>query len=332
MNAGIDEEGDVKMIKKTTTASFTCLLITTLLIVVVSTGCNSPKKGKPVGSTGDDGKTTVAVSTYPLLYFTQRIAGDHVDVVFPVADDGMDGDPAFWKPSSSAVATMQKASRVLINGAGYETWLQTVTLSDSSVVSTSDGFKQEWISQESTVTHQHGPEGEEHSHGEIAWTTWLNPEYAVQQARKVCDELGSLQPDHKQDFETAFAALEKDLRDLRKQMSEIAPGLSGQHVVGSHPVYQYLQQAMNLNMSSVVFEPDADPSAEQWKEFDELLKENPSSLMLWEGEPTATTQKELANRNIKVVVFDPLGNQPAEGDYLSGMKKNLERLKNSLGE
>ena len=38
---------------------------------------------------------TVYVVNYPLQYFTQRIAGNHVQVVFPAPPDE---DPAFWKP------------------------------------------------------------------------------------------------------------------------------------------------------------------------------------------------------------------------------------------
>ena len=37
----------------------------------------------------------VAVVNYPLEYFTRRIAGDRVEIVFPVPREE---DPAFWKP------------------------------------------------------------------------------------------------------------------------------------------------------------------------------------------------------------------------------------------
>jgi len=40
-------------------------------------------------------KLIIYTVNYPLAYFTERIGGEHVKVVFPVPPDM---DPAFWKP------------------------------------------------------------------------------------------------------------------------------------------------------------------------------------------------------------------------------------------
>jgi len=42
----------------------------------------------------------------------------------------MEGDPVNWKPGSEAIARMQSADLVILNGAGYETWLGWVSLPD----------------------------------------------------------------------------------------------------------------------------------------------------------------------------------------------------------
>ena len=53
--------------------------------------------------------------------------------------------------------------------------------------------------------------------------------------------------------------------------------------------------------------------------------------MLWEAPPLAATESELAKREIAVVVFDPCGQRPADGDFLSVMRANASRLACATG-
>ena len=48
--------------------------------------------------------------------------------------------------------------------------------------------------------------------------------------------------------------------------------------------------------------------------------------MVWEAAPVAETTPELERRGITSLVFDPLAEAPANGDYLSVMGENLARL------
>jgi len=48
--------------------------------------------------------------------------------------------------------------------------------------------------------------------------------------------------------------------------------------------------------------------------------------MLWEAEPLAETAAQLEALGVRVVVFDPCGNRPDEGDWLSVMRSNIQAL------
>jgi zinc transport system substrate-binding protein len=52
--------------------------------------------------------------------------------------------------------------------------------------------------------------------------------------------------------------------------------------------------------------------------------------MLWEGPPLPEVEKRLLSSGIKAVVFNPCGNTPESGDFLSVMNKNLTNLKDNL--
>ena len=52
--------------------------------------------------------------------------------------------------------------------------------------------------------------------------------------------------------------------------------------------------------------------------------------MLWEGEPLAATRERLAERGIRAIVFSPMGNRPASGDFATGMNANIQNLSQTL--
>jgi zinc transport system substrate-binding protein len=49
--------------------------------------------------------------------------------------------------------------------------------------------------------------------------------------------------------------------------------------------------------------------------------------MIWEGDPNPDSVKKLEKLGLGSMVFDPCGNVPAEGDFLSVMKENVENLR-----
>ncbi len=78
------------------------------------------------------------------------------------------------------------------------------------------------------------------------------------------------------------------------------------------------------------WEPEASPTPEQWAELKRLIADHPAQWMIWEGNPNPATVAELEKRGLGSVVFDPCGNVPETGDYLSVMRKNVFSLKKTF--
>ena len=269
---------------------------------------------------------TVYVVNYPLHYFAERIGGEQVNVVFP-APAGE--DPAFWKPDLNTIAAFQAADLILINGAGYAKWLKTASLPKSRMIDTSRRFKADYIEVQDTSTHTHGPTGE-HAHAGTALTTWLDFRQAAQQARAVMEGLSRLLPDHQDDFEQRYTGLEQDLLALDERLAAIAAGQHAQPLLASHPVYQYLARRYGLNLQSVLWEPDVMPDAEQWEALQSILQGHAAAWMLWEGDPLPDSVAKLEALGVKSLVFDPCGNTPEQGDFLSVMQQNVARLQQAF--
>ena len=292
------------------------------LVAALSVGCGSSEPVPDVAPDSSAGVLSVYTVNYPLQYFAERIGGAHVEVSFPAPADG---DPAYWNPDPDSVAAYQQADLILLNGAGYTRWVATVTLPTSKLVDTSEGFQDRYIIIEGAVVHSHGPAGE-HSHGETAFTTWLDPTLATEHAAAIRDALVAARPEHESAFHEGFAALEQDLAALDERIETAVTGGADVLVVGSHPVYQYLARRYGLAIPSVHFEPDTYPGANGWHDLERLLEEHAATWMLWEGEPIAQTADRLREMGLESAVFDPCGNRPDSGEYLSVMESNANAL------
>ena len=280
--------------------------------------------------TPQDSRPLVYVTNYPLQYFTQRIGWDQVQVELPIPGDI---DPAFWEPTADDLSELQAADLIVLNGATYEKWLETASLPQAKMVNTAAPFDDRWITMKETVTHQHGPEGE-HSHEGTAFTTWVDPMLAIEQAAVIRDRLSEQFPNHASVFGANFETLEQDLTLIDEQLAALVDESPArdQPLLASHPVYDYFAERYGLNLESVLWEPETMPDEAQWAELEELLTAHPAEWMIWEGEPLPESVERLQALGVESVVFDPAGNVPETGDFLAVMQDNVDNLRPVFAE
>jgi zinc transport system substrate-binding protein len=291
-----------------------------VLCLVWMGGCSQSEEDTAVSSQPEQ-KPIVYVSNYPLQYFVERVA-PWVEVRFP-AD--VSGDPAYWKPNAQDVSAMQKADVIVLNGASYETWFKNVSLAQTQLLDTSAGLRDRFIPLEEHTTHSHGLEGE-HEHSGIAFTLWLDMTLALAQVQAISADFSTRWPERAAGIEQAAAALMRDLQSLDDEMKTIVSAASGQPVLFSHPVYQYLQKRYGINGKSVHWEPDVMPDDQMWQELTGLVDTHPAKWMIWEGDPEPEIEAKLVVIGIQSVVFDPCAGKPEQGDFLSVMQKNATAL------
>jgi zinc transport system substrate-binding protein len=291
-------------------------------------GCR--ENGKQAGDQNPDAtpakKPVVYVSNYPLYYFANRIGGADIDLHFPASGTA---DPATWIPPAEVVAAMQQADLVLLNGASYESWLMNVSLPDTLLADTSIGFAQKLLPSGSAFTHSHGEEGE-HSHEGVASTTWLDLGLAIQQAEAVKGALSRTLPALKAEFEANYQRLASELGELDRAFKETGAGSGEYSFAFSHPVYQYFQQAYGLEGQSLNWQPDTPLDHGMLHEIGHLKKDRKVQYLIWEREPLPETTEKLAGEGIQSIVINPMGGMPESGDFIEGMRRNLQVLKEAL--
>jgi zinc transport system substrate-binding protein len=263
----------------------------------------------------------------PLRSFARRIGAEQVEVSFPVPP-GI--DPADWSPGAETLADYQSADLILLNGAGYASWVARASLPRAALVDTSAAARDDLIEIREGATHQHGPDGE-HRHLGTAFSTWLDPKLATLQARSVAAAFQATRPESADAFRANLAGLEAELASLDARLAQATSRLEGQPVLFSHPVYQYFERRYGLEGRSLDWEPDAQPDAAAWAALDAVLARHPARLILWEAEPLGETRRALEERGVRSVVFAPGGGRSAAGeDWLALMAENAARLEQAL--
>ena len=180
------------------------------------------------------------------------------------------------------------------------------------------------------MSHSHGG-GDPHSHAGTAFTTWLDFSQAAKQAAAIAGAIMRARPLQADLFEKNLRELEAELLELDRRLINLADEQSSLRLFASHPVYQYLARRYQLHLQSFMWEPEEVPDKTEWQTIENLLATHPAQLMLWEAEPNAETVNRLKNMGVNSLVYQPLGNKPASGDFISVMSSNLKNLEEAFG-
>jgi zinc transport system substrate-binding protein len=269
---------------------------------------------------------TIYTVNYPLAYFAERIAGDQATVIFPAPADI---DPAFWQPDIETIRDYQQADLILLNGAGYARWVAKTSLPRLRTVDTSRSFNDHLIKSDSGIKHSHGS-GASHGHAGTAFTTWLDMAQAVKQAGAIADVLKRKRPQQSKLFEQNLQELEKELLELDAKITAVAKKQPALPLLASHRVYQYLARRYQLNLQSVMWEPEEIPDEAQWQTLKDMQATHKADWMLWEAEPDKETVSRLKSVGVNSLIFQPMGNKPVSGDFISVMHNNLMNLQHSF--
>jgi zinc transport system substrate-binding protein len=276
---------------------------------------------------------SVYTASHAVADFAARIgANAGVSVVMPLPAGR---DASLWRPAIADIAAFQKADLVLLNGAGLESWVQHVSLSRSRVVDLSKGLADRLIVRQDAITHAHGQEGA-HSHVGIVPGLWMDFSLAARQAQAVLDAMVARLPGKTSILQANYQRLADDLAALDAQAMPLGKALTAKGgAFAAHPRYDYFAHRYGGPIEALDWALGDMPTPEQWEELDRRRARDGGrtrSLLLWEGEPPAAAQAELARRGLRGVVFHPLMIRPAglEGDFVTIMTGNLERLRAAL--
>lgn len=298
--------------------------ILALLALIMVSGCS--QQTEPIAPSPDR-TLTVYTTIAPIHFAVRELLGDR-DTVINTTSVGEDA--AHYMPDRDVLSEMVEADLIILNGAGFEEWSDSVTLPDSITLDSAHAFRNEWIAYEKVV-HSHG-DHEHHSHEGYNGHTWMAPAYFQQQVETIYERLKTMLTEEQQqarNLSENYLALNTQLSGLDAKARAVLTPLQGTTIAATHPTYDYLGQSYDFE----VFNIDIDPTAEEVTshidgELHKLSHEQAHTAiayLFWEEEPSEALQQATAEMGITNIVFPPLEDMD-DPDYISGMEDTLSEI------
>lgn len=236
------------------------------------------------GSTpGTDGELRVVASTDVWGSVAQAVAGDRLEVTSIITEPS--ADPHSYEASPADAAKITDASLVVLNGGGYDQFVEDV-LQSAGDKPTVDAFE---LHEERTGTHATESDEEHagHSHGAVNEHVWYDIPTVDATANAIAAELGRLDPEGADVYTRNAEAF----RDRLRQVSETTAAIAATHpdapIAQSEPIAHYLLQAASLRDVT----PEAFTSA-----IENGTDPSPASI--------AETRQLLADKKVRVLVYN----------------------------
>jgi len=297
--------------------------------------------------TNNDNSKLQAVSSFnPLHEFSQIVGGEKIDVTLLVP---VGVEPHDWEPTIKDVQRMQKSDLIVINGIGFESWVDDliennyqgiivntsngIELNSSEEEHEEEGHEEEQHEEEQHEEEQHEEEGQEDEHGHLEGDPhiWLNPLHAKIQVQNIANAFASSDSTNSEFYLTNAEKYNKKLDSLD---SKIRTELSGckHDFIAFHDAFSYFADEYDLNQHTIVETTNShgEVTAKTLENVISTARELNIKVIFSEETVNAKTSQIIANEiGGKVLVLSPL-EIVSEDNYISKMTQNLENLKEAL--
>ena len=265
----------------------------------------------------DNSKLQVISSFNPLYEFSQIVGQEKVDAILLVP---VGVEPHDWEPTIKDVQKMQTSDLIIINGIGFENWVDNLDETDYQgvIVDTSNGILVKNDDQKNIQTS-----GDPH--------IWLNPVYAKVQVQNIANAFSDSDPKNQQYYQSNAA---KFIEQLDLLDSKIQNKLSNcnHDFVAFHDAFSYFADEYDLNQHTIIASNDlhGEATAKTLENIISTARELNIKVIFSEENVNTRTSEIIANEiGGEVLVLSPLEILSDE-TYISKMTDNLNNLKEAL--
>ncbi len=299
----------------------------TIAIIVLLTWVTAQKE--PAATSA---KSIIVVSTFSQYEAACAVAGDtlHIRSIIPLGSD-----THMFTPNPTQVADISKSALFVYNGAGFETWAQSLTTALPKSTQVID-MSQHVVLQKSDE-HQEDHDDEHHDHGTYDPHYWLDIDNMIKMTQTLDTEFSKLSPLQAEIFHKNARAY---IAQLQKLKSEYTAGLAeckNRTLVTNHDAFGYLARANKLeNVSVIGLSSDEQPSAKNIAEIISAVKEHGVKTIFFEELINDNVSQTIAKETKAIAIpLQPLENisedeLKSHQTYLSIMRENLAKLRESM--
>ncbi|MFG3602310.1 metal ABC transporter substrate-binding protein [Micromonospora chersina] len=281
------------------------------------------------GGGSDPDRVDVVAAFYPLQFLAEKIGGDAVTVT-NLAKPG--AEPHDLELNPRQVGQVVDAE-LIVYLAGFQPAVDEAVEQNGGDRAFDVAGVQPLLDA-AAGGHEH--EGGEHGHGEETGGKdphlWLDPTRLATVGDRLAERLGRVDPDRAADFTARAAALRAELTGLDADYTRALATCQRREIVASHTAFGYLAARYRLEQVGITgLSPDAEPSPRRLAEVAKEAREHGATTIFFETLVSPKVAETVAREvGAKTAVLDPIEGPPADGDYLSAMRTNLQTLRTAL--
>lgn len=291
-------------------------LFLSVLLVVLLSAC----AGQPASVSGE--ATPVILASTPLLAdVTRRVAGDRVQVesLLPVGSD-----PHSYQPTPQDAAKISDSRLILVNGAGYEQFLETLLENaggETTIVEAASGILPR---QEAGAIDPH---------------LWLDPNHMIVYVENIRDALTRFDPAGQAVYSANADAYIADLQTLDSWIQEQVGQIPAEKrlLVTNHEALGYFAERYGFTIVGTViesFSSDASPSAQQLAALIEQVRTSGApAIFLDAGDNPAFAEQIAEETGVKVITdlhLESLTEGAPAATYIDLMRHNVTAIVGAL--
>lgn len=278
--------------------------------------------GSPAGANAAERSVQVVASFYPLYEFSSRVAGDRADVT-TLVPPGI--EPHDWEPSLADVTRVRGADMLVINGAGFESWADSIGA--RKIVNTSEGIEFE--------EHKEEDDG----HGAVDPHIWLDPILAKQQVAAIRDALEQADPDNADYYDENAASYMAELDSLDSFIASELSSCERSEFIAFHDAFGHFAERYGLEQHAIHgLSPEGEVLPQRLEQVIDLARSLGISVIYSEDLVDARLAQVVAGEipGGRVLVLSPIEgisrDERAAGiGYVEKMMENVANLKEGLG-
>ena len=316
------------------------LAIIAIIIVIplASLAITQPNLSSEIPTT-DNSKLQVVTSANFLYEFSQNIGKEMVDVTLLVP---MGADPHDWEPTIRDTERLQEADMIIVNGIGYEHWLNSLEVTDipGILVDTSNGIsildsakydEEKHDDHAKEDGHDDEDKHDEHNHGALDPHIWLNPVFAQLQVKNIANALSNSDPTNKNYYQSNAAIYNQELNLLDTKIRTELSGCKTDFIT-FHDAFSYFSEEYGLTQHTIISSIDShgEVTPKTLENIISLARELNIKIIFAEESTSTKTSQVIADEiGGKVLVLSPL-EIVSDETYVEKMTQNLQSLKDAL--
>lgn len=290
-----------------------------ILIVSVCCSCTTP----PI----QNDNILLVTSFYPIYIFTLNIVNGIDEINVSCMAEQNTGCLHDYQILSRDAKLIADADVFIINGAGMETFLEDVYMSNENlrVIDSSEGIA---LIENCDEHHENHNEETHHDHNHsVNSHIWMSPENAKIQVENIAERLKSFYPQYKDTIEENEKNYINRLTVLNEELTEKTKAMKNENIITFHESYDYLASEYGFNVIATVESHEGgEPSAKRLAELVDVIEEHNVNVLFTEPDYKGSSATILSSETgAEICTLNPVirGEQTLTA-YEDIMRENIE--------